>query len=431
MKNKIQFDSDELFDTTSADSGEEYIPKPSEDSDTDKSITLDSIYQKNCINSDIRKCVSQSLNILKNQTGARKSRSKTRSTAVRQKRQRLTSIQGSSPQRCRGNSSNESGSDTEGFLENSKQHLPDGSSSVVKRTAESSLTILAVPKKENGSRMYDKKQYCLYCKLGVGKMARHLERAHKDKPEVAQAMSFPKGSKERRMHLEHLRNKGNFAHNVNVLNTGSGKLVPCKQPQQETQAQDFLHCVYCQGFFQKKILWRHVLTCKFKPCDRQKPGKSRVQALCSFALPPPPGVKKDLWRLLHNMVQDDIFAVVKTDACILEYGEHLYNRLGYDAGKHEYIRQKMRELGRLLVCSRKNTALKSIEDHIRPANFMKVVEGVKNVAGYNSETNTYRRPSLALKIGHSLVKISLLVESRANVQSNFTAAKEARTFRRI
>lgn len=83
-------------------------------------------------------------------------------------------------------------------------------------------------------------------------MARHLERAHKDKPEVAQAMSFPKGSKERRMHLEHLRNKGNFAHNVNVLNTGSGKLVPCKQPQQETQAQDFLHCVYCQGFFPKE-----------------------------------------------------------------------------------------------------------------------------------------------------------------------------------
>lgn len=161
MKNKIQFDSDELFDTTSADSGEEYIPKPSEDSDTDKSITLDPIYQKNCINSDIRKCVSQSLNILKNQTGAWKSRSKRRrrrSTAVRQKRQRLTSIQGSSPQRCRGNSSNESGSDTEGFLENSKQHLPDGSSSIVKCTAESSLTILAVPKKENGSRMYNKKQ---------------------------------------------------------------------------------------------------------------------------------------------------------------------------------------------------------------------------------------------------------------------------------
>lgn len=76
------------------------------------------------------------------------------------------------------------------------------------------------------------------------------------------------------------------------------------------------------------------------------------------------------------MVQDGIFAAVKTDACILEYGEHLYNRLGYDAGKHEYIRQKMRELGRLLVCSRKNTALKSIEDHIRPANFIIVVEGV-------------------------------------------------------
>lgn len=62
---------------------------------------------------------------------------------------------------------------------------------------------------------------------------------------------------------------------------------------------------------------------------------------------------------------------------------------------------------------------------------MEVVQGVKNVTGYNSENNKYKWPSLALKIGHSLVKISLRVESRANLQRNSTAAKEARTFCRI
>ncbi|XP_034529641.1 uncharacterized protein LOC117805134 isoform X2 [Notolabrus celidotus] len=75
--------------------------------------------------------------------------------------------------------------------------------------------------------------------------------------------------------------------------------------------------------------------------------------------------------------------------------------------------------------------MKTIRDHIKPANFMQVVEAVKQVAGHDSETNAYKIPSLALKIGHSLTKISLLVESRANVQNEYSAAKEARAFRRV
>lgn len=73
----------------------------------------------------------------------------------------------------------------------------------------------------------------------------------------------------------------------------------------------------------------------------------------------------------------------------------------------------------------------TIEDHIRPENFMHVVQAVQLVAGFVSESNTYKRPSLALKIGHSLVKISQLLESRACVQNNNVAAKCARSFRRI
>ncbi|KAI9532240.1 hypothetical protein NQZ68_033865 [Dissostichus eleginoides] len=100
--------------------------------------------------------------------------------------------------------------------------------------------------------------------------------------------------------------------------------------------------------FNKKLLWRHMKICKFKPNVPQKPGKTRVQALSAFAVPPPPGVKIEFWKLLNNMVQDDVYIAAKSDVCIMEYGEHLYHRLGYDVGKHEYIRQKLTELGRLL-----------------------------------------------------------------------------------
>ncbi len=174
-----------------------------------------------------------------------------------------------------------------------------------------------------------------------------------------------------------------------------------------------------------------MLTCNFKPTVAKKPGKTCVQALCAFAVPPPPGVKEEFWKVLSNMHQDEVYFAVKTDACILEYGEHLYNRLGYDAGKHEYIRQKLRELGRLLISARKTTPLKTTEDHIKPVSFIHLVQAVRHVAGHDSQTNTYKCPSLALKIGHSLTKISMLVESRAHIQDNCTTAKDARTFRRL
>ncbi|KAK7878875.1 hypothetical protein WMY93_034247, partial [Mugilogobius chulae] len=206
----------------------------------------------------------------------------------------------------------------------------------------------------------------------------------------------------------------------------------CRQkPSVNTEAQDYMHCVHCQGLFRKKILFKHVSKCKFKPSGEPNRGRTRVQALCAFAVPPPPGVKQDFWKLLSNMINDKVSSIVKKDPCILEFGENLFSRFGHDAGKHEYIRQKLRELGRLLLCSRKNPALKTIEDHVLPSNFMHVVESVKCVAGYDRQNNTYKRPSLALKLGHSLSKISMLVESRSNIQNNSVAAKNARTFRQI
>lgn len=159
---------------------------------------------------------------------------------------------------------------------------------------------------------------------------------------------------------------------------------------------DFPHCVHCQDFFRKKKHWQHMFICKFKS-HSQKLGKTCVQALCLFAVPPPPGVHEDLCKL--------IFAPVNSNTCNLEFGEHLYNRLG--SCRQTWIEQKMRELGRLLVCSRRNTTI-----YWKPHAFeFEAVQGVKNVAGYNSETNKYE-----LKIGQSLIKISLFVEKTTTLQ---------------
>lgn len=91
----------------------------------------------------------------------------------------------------------------------------------------------------------------------------------------------------------------------------------------------------------------------------------RKSNTCAFAAPPSPGVKDEFWKLINNVVQDEVYSVVKSDVSITEYG----------------IRQKLRELGWLLICSREVT----IQDHIKPATFMHVVQAVKHVAGCDSE----------------------------------------------
>ncbi|KAK0148531.1 N-lysine methyltransferase KMT5A-A [Merluccius polli] len=228
--------------------------------------------------------------------------------------------------------------------------IPDTTCSPSREHGESaSVSIPAVGKKVDGSRMYNKRQFCLYCGSSFLKIVKHLERKHKEL-EVAKALSFPKGSKQRRVHLECLRNKVNFAHNAEVLKTGTGKLVARKQPREESQAQDYMTTL--------SLLSR---ICKFKPVN-PKPGKTRAQALCAFAEPTPAGVSEELWKLVNNMNQDAVAHAVRSDWCIMEMGKHLYNKHGFEVDKHEYIRQKLRELGRLHVHGGEVTNMKTIKE---------------------------------------------------------------------
>ncbi|KAG5268247.1 hypothetical protein AALO_G00209950, partial [Alosa alosa] len=226
MTEKNPDGSDELF-CTSPDSGEEYVPVSSEEStdDTDGSMICET---------------SPSRSSLLDRT--------------------LSSRSCSTP--CQSSATNVC--------------IPDSTCSPSREHGESaSVSIPPVRKKEDGSRMYNKRQFCLYCKSSFLKIAKHLERKHSKESEVQKLLIFPKGSKQRRVHLEYLRNKGNFAHNAEVLRTGKGELVARKQPKEESQAQNYKPCLYCQGLFVKHAMWRHMQICKFKPVN-PTPGKTSL-----------------------------------------------------------------------------------------------------------------------------------------------------------
>lgn len=297
---------------------------------------------------------------------------------------------------------------------------------------ESCSIVVGACQKKEGKRVYDKKHYCLYCCKPFSKMARHLQQVHEDKMDVAKALSFPKGSKERKKHLDFIRNKGNYAHNANVIKSGDGVLVPFKRPKEEMKSEDFMHCAYCQGLFTRKVLWRHIRSCALRPESvRLKPGKNRVQSFCTYLGGVPSNIGKQLWGIISAMNPGPITDLVKNDSVITELGQHLLNKGGTSLRNQQCVREKMRELARLLYNARKYTTLKKMEELIDPKNYMETVRAVQFTCGFDSERSVFKIPSLANKLGNSLVKVSKLLKAQGLIWNNSELVRKATAFQDV
>lgn len=159
-------------------------------------------------------------------------------------------------------------------------------------------------------------------------------------------------------------------------------------------------------------------TCPDVGFHKSAVSKSRIQSICAFAQPVPDKVSRKVWELVNLMHQDQVTQIIRGERSILRLGEDLYAKHGHDKSKHDYIRQKMREMGRLIRHSQREGKLKKIEDFYVPSNFNHVVAAVKDVAGFDEDTNTYKTPSLALKLGHSLKKIADILECEAQMSDS-------------
>ncbi|XP_013880000.1 uncharacterized protein LOC106529192, partial [Austrofundulus limnaeus] len=193
--------------------------------------------------------------------------------------------------------------------------------------------------------------------------------------------------------------------------------------------------MYCQGMYIRKELWRHVRRCPCKPenMDLEKPpGRTKVLGLAlanesAFCQQ----ISSGVWKLINTMKQDDVASVVRNDLSIIQLAQSLYNRHGQDPTKYEYMRQKLRELGRLLLCLQTQFSIRNLEEAVKPANFQRLVQAVKIVSGFDEEKLSYQTPSLALKLGHSLHKICDIIHCRALTSDNAELIKSTETFQKL
>ncbi|XP_043960953.1 cell wall protein DAN4-like [Gambusia affinis] len=243
----------------------------------------------------------------------------------------------------------------------------------------------------------DKKNYCFVCGKPQSKIARHLKVHEKTNAEVAQALAQPKASKLRKKILGQLRNKGNSTHNKEVYKSGSGLLKIKRKPKLKYNINQYVHCMFCQGLYLRNHLWRHARKCKSKPRTTDETGPKRV---LSLALMVDSGlcqqISQGVFKLLTVMKDDEVSAAVRSDFYILQLAQSFFNKHGQDPSKHEYIRQKIREVGRLLLILRNEFSIYNIEDAVRPSNFHVLVQAVKRVSGFDEDSHSYKTPSLAL-----------------------------------
>ncbi|KAJ8286468.1 hypothetical protein GJAV_G00039570 [Gymnothorax javanicus] len=234
--------------------------------------------------------------------------------------------------------------------------------------------------------------------------------------------------------LDQLRLKGNYLHNIQVLEKGQGQIVTCRQPSGEASAHDYLPCNICYGFFLKDDLWKHEDFCRKrmgKPAEKSKKRK-RVQAAASCLIPYKGAASGRCRKILNRMMIDDVSIEVKSDPLICEFGDRLLEKHEGDTSKDGYVSQKMRELGRFVLAAKSlDHKVKRLQDILVPSKFQLTVQAAKKASGYANSKYRYDTPSLALKLGHSLKVVCDIVIGQHIKAEDEVAANRVRSYLRL
>ena len=124
--------------------------------------------------------------------------------------------------------------------------------------------------------------------------------------------------------------------------------------------------------------------------------------------------------VLDSMRADQLARVVKKDSLIRKFGSVLFRKLGRHC-THD-ISQRVRQMGCLKVKLHEVSKLvKPLTCHITGTHFDNVIAAVEKLCGLtvdNRGRHCFKNPSLALKLGHSLVKCAQIKKGLAVREDN-------------
>ena len=285
------------------------------------------------------------------------------------------------------------------------------------------------------SKVKNRQLPCGLCHKFVFHIARHIQHRHRTDKEVETAVSRGPNSLE----LKKIINSGIFTHNVTVLRKGSGEFVVARRSDCKHVVEDFLLCKYCFLFFVKRDLAKHARShCKMRPRSRDggeikesnMMGDGRL--LLHGAVYGDSGIPDILSKqVLVRMRDDNLTKTVKSDNLITAFGMSLLTRLGPKRALD--IAQRMRQVARLKLQLgvAKNNGDFNLSDVLTGGGFDEVLKAVEVECEAFVDTTgrrLFKNPAVALKMGHSILKLAQLKRGIAIRSSNSEAQKEADDF---
>ncbi|XP_054256906.1 uncharacterized protein LOC128981936 [Macrosteles quadrilineatus] len=321
-------------------------------------------------------------------------------------------------------------------MDNSTIRLPtledeyDMEHNIIDSQTDAQKVVVAQTSNLNNKRSWDKKFPCIFCKSFVTKLPRHFKQLHSQEKDVVKLESLPPCDPERVKILNRLRNAGLYLHNSEVLTNKKGTLIPKYRKVTATSPSKLIPCVYCNQFYTRKILFRHKKICEGR--NKTNAPVGRVINTAQYMLPTSSVADyRILLRrsIIAGMRDGPEKHEIENDDTIMQFGAEMFEKLVSMPGKENHIRNKLRELGRFMVCVKKRKPLiKNLSELLKPEEFNTVVDATMELAGFDCSTNQFQIPTLAKKIGESIQKCVAIERKIAIISRNEIRRKDIDDF---
>lgn len=271
---------------------------------------------------------------------------------------------------------------------------------------------LVVKTSEVGVKDYSKTYACFVCGEEKAKMARHLWQRHSTETMVARAMSFPIGSKQRRLLFKKLLHLGDFYKNIQTLKNQSGLLRIARRPSSDKQHyRNYSPCPYCLGFFVKSDLWRHCYSCPFKDGEPNLTNITKVSALLLYSSLEGTS-NPNVIKALSTFKSDEVGLLIRNDPLLKAYLSCLLLKDDFCVA----IANRIRTCARLLLAARRISKTDiCMKDLITPKNWDLFINAMKSLGGFTeTEGKTeISTPSLCIKLGYNIKALASVLKGMA------------------
>ncbi|KYN05110.1 hypothetical protein ALC62_03998, partial [Cyphomyrmex costatus] len=220
----------------------------------------------------------------------------------------------------------------------------------------------------------------------------------------------------RRALIREIRKNGQYVFNTNPsLNTGELKVMRRPTVKMIKDATDFAVCPQCKGSYAKSAFRHHYRRCA-KKNSGQIAGRIHESAC------------KTLREHVFPTMKDDIVSrVIRYDELAIDFANKLCEKY-HDPHFYDMIRQKLRQIGRLLLQMKKqNDKIDDLFSIFTPTKYDDCLTAVRILAGLNDTETGFKTPSLATEEFLSLITENHSSSiARTAVETQFQKRKQSK-----